>query len=277
MKKNVFCTGLLCTITLLLATCNKIDWDFFRQQSKKDCDLQSYYLTLIDQAPDPFLFEKKYNAAGDRITEIKFTFFNLHPVEVPYKLRLAYHGLNIYLINMDNEQDTTMKIFLNSRGRVKKCIGKFVRDFTEFYYDAKNRLSNIETGFFDDHVLNETCEYDSYGNILSISRYDNTGVRVGHFYKYDYSKKTKRQFYLDEPASSDDVALLQYLGFFPELDPVHVRTHVRVGLETGSFLWGRYLTNHQFDPKGRLIGYDIANNMDGTDISFQAILNWKCK
>ena len=39
----------------------------------------------------------------------------------------------------------------------------------------------------------------------------------------------------------------------------------------------KYLANHQLDAKGRLIQYDIANNPGGADVSFQAILNWKCK
>jgi hypothetical protein len=209
--------------------------------------------------------------------EIEFTLFNLHPVAVPYKLRLAYHGLSIYLINVDNVQDTTMKIYLNPKGLVKKCIGKLAMDYTQFDYDSKNRLSNITYGFGDGIVLSDTCAYDTYGNILSITRFDSRDGRLGNFYKYDYSKKVKRQFYRDEPSSNDDFTLLQYLGFFPELEPVHVRTHVRVGLETGSFMWDKYLVNHQFDRKGRLIQYDIANNPGGTDISFQAILNWKCK
>jgi hypothetical protein len=277
MKKTILRTALLCIISMLLVTCGKIDWDFFRHQNKKDCDLQSYYLTLKDHAPHPFLFEKKYNATGDRITEIKFTLFNLHPVEVPYKLRLTYHGWAIYLVNVDNALDTTMKIYLNPKGRVKKCLGKLGIDYTQFDYDARNRLSNMTYGFGDEIVLSDTCEYDTYGNILSMTRFDYRDGRLGNFYKYDYSKKAKRQFYSDEVSANDDLTLLRYLGFFPELDPVHIRTHVRVGLETGSFLWEKYLVNHQLDAKGRLIRYDIANDINGADISFQAILNWICK
>jgi hypothetical protein len=276
MKRVFIRTGLLCTIVLLFATCNKIDWDFFRHQAKKNCDVQSYYLTL-DHGPAPFLFEKKYNAAGNRITEIVCTFFNVIPLGSALKLRVAYHGLTIYLVNMDNPLDTTMKIYLNSKGRVKECVGTLGIHYTRFYYDANDRLRNVERSFGDGFILNDSCEYDSYGNILSITHSQGSAGRAGNFYQYDYSKKGKRQFYFDEPSTNNDFALAQYLGLFPELEPVHVRTHVRVGLEVGSALWDKYLAHHQFDAKGRLKQYDIVNNSSGTDLSFQAFVNWKCK
>jgi hypothetical protein len=275
MNSMLVRTGLLCTITLLFTTCNKIDWDFLRHHPKNDCDVQSYYLTL-DHGPVPLLFEKKYNTAGNRITEIVCTFFNVISPDSALKLRVAYHGLVIYLVNAYNPLDTTMKIYLNPKGRVRECIGKLGMDYTRFYYDGNDRLKNIEADF-GDFIVKDTCEYDSYGNILSITHKDRSNVRVGNFYQYDYSKKGKRQFYHDEPGFSDDFSLAQYLGLFPELEPVHIRTHVRVGLEVGIFLWDKYLVNHQFDAKGRLKQYDIANDSGGTDLSFQAFVNWRCK
>lgn len=275
MKKVIVRLGLLCAITLLFVTCSKIDWDFFRHQSKKDCDLQSYNLSFYKE-PAPFLFKKKYNGSGDRITEIEFNIFSIVPNASPYKLRLAYHGLAIYLINLNNEQDTTMKIYLNAKGRVKECFGKFRIDYTKFSYDAKNRLSNLEYAWGGPPVFNDTCEYDQYGNILRIYR-PFQGERQGSFYKYDYSKKGKRQVYLDQLSHSDDFTLLQYLGFFPELEPVHVRTRVWMGYETYPYWWDRHLANHQFDAKGRLIQYDVFNSITDPQPHFQAFLNWNCK
>lgn len=143
MKKHHALATLTVVIFFGFASCRKWDWDWF-DKSKTDCDVQSYYLTEINHGgPDPFLFEKKYNAARDRVTEITFTFLNLHPVEVPYQARLVYETDRFFAINKLNKKDTLMKVLLNSQGRVKKVYGKIHRDSIIFEYDHKQRLKVI--------------------------------------------------------------------------------------------------------------------------------------
>ena len=273
--------GLLFAIPLLFSTCYKIDWDFNGSHGKKDCQVQSYYLTPYgDGLPIPFLFEKKFNHAG-RVTEINCSFNNILPFEnlIHFNLRVAYHGQEVYLINKESPYDTTLKVYLNAQGRVRECFG--TSDFiahNRFYYNG-NRLRAIEffTPYFDGR---DTCEYDAYGNILSITSEDLfMGVRDGYFYQYDYSKKVKEQFYFDEIRDlNNDFALLQYLGCFPELTPVNLRTHTRLGLEIGSATYNKDLINHTYDAKGRLTGYDVVSFFEGTpSLFYKAKLNWMCK
>lgn len=274
MKKKFLRTGLLCAMTLVCTTCNKRDWDFFEKMAKKDCDVQSYYLSFHD-VPSPFLFEKKYNAAGNRITEIAFSFLDYAYDARSYQLRLVYHGKEIYLVDVNNPLDTAMKIYLNARGRVKECFGNFLVQYTKFDYDAHNRLSNVRYSW--GFPTNDTCVYDRYGNILRITN-DQGGVHVGTFYYYDYSKKGRRQLYLDEPSHVADFTLLQYLGFFPELEPVHLRKRVLMGTEAHPYWWNKDIINHQFDAKGRLIRYDMVDSAFGEAyLDFQAFINWNCK
>jgi len=277
MKKHHALATLTVVIFFGFASCHKWDWDWF-DKSKTDCDVQSYYLTEIGYGgPDPFLFEKKYNAARDRVTEITFTFLNLHPVEVPYQARLVYETDRFFAINKLNKKDTLMKVLLNSQGRVKKVYGKIHRDSIMFEYDHKQRLKVIAAEISAGGALSrDTCDYDDHGNILGITHRDMYG-RVGYFYKYDYSRKAKRQFYLDEPVQHDEFALLQYLGYFPELEPKHVRIFSRIGLETGARLYEGHLTNHKFDSKGRLISYDSYHEEDFKYLYCSAIVNWKCR
>lgn len=276
MKKTFVHAGLLCTMILLFATCSKVDWHFLKQQGKKDCDVQSYTLSFPWQPSATTLFKKKYNASGDRISEIGFTFVSVGLPFTPYKARLAYHGLAIYLINVDNAQDTTMKIYLNAKGRVKECFGKFRVNYTKFYYDANNRLSSFD---FDWGIaIRNVCEYDQFGNILRIVRDGPGSDRFGSYYVYDYSRKAKRQFYRDAPSENDDFTLLHYLGFFPELEPVHVRTYTWMGTETEAYWYKQHITNHKFDSKGRLFQYDLVYyTEDSTYLNFQAFATWNCK
>ena len=96
------------------------------------------------------------------------------------------------------------------------------------------------------HAFNDTIRYDNYGNVLSI------GTMT---YQYDYSKRPRQQFYCDDFMGDDEpFYLLQYLGYFPEINsPVNLRTY------TSAVVFRGPLTNHQFDGEGRLISYDLAS------------------
>jgi hypothetical protein len=50
-----------------------------------------------------------------------------------------------------------------------------------------------------------------------------------------------------------------------------------MGYESYPYWWDRHLANHRFDAKGRLIQYDVFNNIDDPGPHFQAFLNWNCK
>jgi hypothetical protein len=281
MLRVIVRMGLLLTIPLIFSTCYKFDWDFDGSHGKKDCQVQSYYLTPWgDELPFPFLFEKKFNHAG-QVTEINCSFNNILPAEelIHFNLRVAYHGSQVYLINKESPYDTTLKVFLNAQGRVRESIGTSDFIFRNKYYYNGNRLRAVEafTSFF---TRRDTCEYDAHGNILSITDQDIfMGERDGYFFQYDYSKKVKNQFYFDEIRDlNNDFALLQYLGCFPELEPVHLRTHTRLGLETTAATYDKDLINHTFDAKGKLTGYDVVSFFGGSpSLFYKAKLSWKCK
>jgi hypothetical protein len=282
MKKIFIRTGLLLAIPLLFATCSKFDWDLFdKHHGKGDCQVASFSLSNPPRSDIPWLFKKKFNAAG-RVSEIECSFNNIANSAdlIHYKLRIAYHGDRVYLINKEIPYDTVTKLFLNSEGRVTKATGNIPYINNNRYYYSGNKLHVVEGDIAVGSTLRRNCEYDNRGNILSISSLDPySNERVGYFYEYDYSKEAKQQFYMDEVRNIDNTfTLLHYLGFFPELNPVNVRTHVRNGRENHYFVYDEYLLNHQFDANGRLMQYDIVN-YDGGQLRLKetASLSWKCK
>lgn len=279
MSRAIVRLGLLLAIPLLFSTCYKFDWDFNGSHGKKDCQVASYYLSIGDDYPFPFLFEKKFNHAG-QVTGVNCSFNNVLPFEelIHFNLRVAYHGPEVYLISKVSPYDTTLKVFLNAQGRVRECIGTSDFIFHNKFYYAGNRLRAIEffSPFFSSR---DTCVYDAHGNILSITDVElSLGERNGYFFQYDYSRKVKQQFYFDEIRDrNNDFALLQYLGCFPELEPGHLRTHVRHGLENTAAVYDKDLINHTFDAKGRLTGYDVISPGGIPSLYYKARLNWKCK
>jgi hypothetical protein len=281
MKKIFTRTGLLLAIPLLFATCSKFDWDLFdKHHGKGDCQVASYSLFGAPHPDIPWLFKKKFNSAG-RVTEIECAFNTLVQGTDPgdLYLRLAYHGNRVYFINKKNPYDTVVKVFLNTQGRVTHTIGDGERMKNNWYYYRGNKLHIIEFNVADQSVHRSTCEYDNRGNILSISSINTySNKRDGIFYEYDYSRNAKRQFYMDETRNMNfTFTLLHYLGFFPELNPVNVRTHVRVGLETeGYILTNQTLVNHQFDAKGNLTQYDVITDSEQY-FAGTPKLSWYCK
>jgi hypothetical protein len=280
MKKTISCTGLLIVISLLFTTCRKIDWtNIVHGPGKRDCNLVAYTLHVGADVPQPFLFSKQYNSAGD-LTAIDARFNNLLAVEdlFHYRLRIVHDNKKVYLVNQDSPYDTKMTLFFNSHGRVEKAIGDDVLYSYEFNY-KQNRLFSIKWYYHSGLVFIDTCRYDAKGNILSITHPEpSLNDRIGYFYEYDYSKKAKYQFYMEETRNlHNGFTLLQYLDLFPELAPVNLRTRARNGTENSYYIWQQWMINHQVDAKGRLTGYDVVDIYNGqTYPNFPVTLNWDC-
>lgn len=281
MKRIARLIGLFAFIFLLTGGCNKIDWLNFPHPplSKNQCDVAEYRLSIYDNLGFPFLFKKTYDNAGD-IKEINASFFNIRPIDqlIHYNLLVLNKGQKIYLVDKTNPADTILVITLNKQGRVQECVGKgdYFPPNSGFLY-RNNRLVS-----FSWWGIRDSCDYDSYGNILSIQPAGNfyPGSKGdGTFFEYDYSRKASQQFYLDEITNMNDgFSLLRYLGFFPELNPIHLRTAVNVGTEPGHYYWYKKMINHQVDNNGKLLGYDVGTSFNNGDFdfSFHVTLTWNC-
>jgi hypothetical protein len=149
------------------------------------------------------------------------------------------------------------RITLNKEGRAISCAatGALNPDYfenpaiIENYKYKNDRIIAVKSDYFSQSgivlaSLVDSVHYDNKGNISSFA---------GNSYQYDYTQKVKQQFYCDDfMGSHEPFYLLQYLGFFPEVNsPENVRTHVETVVFKGD------LTNHQFDGNGRLTSYDF--------------------
>ena len=231
-------------------------------------------VTLEKMLPiHPYLFKKFYDPSDRFVKEIHLTF--VWPGVMPmFQLLLKYESKKLLFINKNNLNDVVMKVDFNSKGRPHTIVTYEtlydVTTTTRFTY-RHNRLDSVikQSGSIQIH---EKCYYDNAGNILAIKHFNNDyGEYDGSFYTYDYSRTTKEAFYQEEPRgfTSFGFAVLQYVHFFPELDPANVRTHSKVGPESGPYLQNRTLNNHLLDPDGKLVSY---NELGAGTVSVQ----WKC-
>lgn len=279
--RNTFLRGtFILPLLLFMASCSKIDWNnvWHDGNKSKSCDVESFLVDLDTPLPFPYLFTKQYDPSGKYIKEINASFNIIASLEdLPhYRLRLEYRPSKIYFIRMESPYDTVVTAWLNQQGRVIRTSSQNGTWESKFVY-RNNRLFSIQ--WPEAYGITDTCEYDAYGNILSIAHYvDYYFVdREGYFYEYDYSKQGKQQFYLEEIRFiNNDFTLMQYMGFFPELNPRHLRTRTLIGQK--SFAFGQYLANHVLDAKGKLLQYDIVTPPGQPQVTItQAHLTWNCK
>lgn len=262
MNKRIPALSVLMVLaTISFLSCKKIiDWkDISPKHMGNQLEVIEYHLPYYEDfnIPFPVLFKKVLDPSGKKVKEIDCSFFN---VESPF--RLTHHeliperkGKYLYILDKYDLTDTIVTVRFNNHSRPESLTTKgeladFEQNlrFNNFFYE-NNRLAAVET-IFTDMQGNKTSRidsipYDSYGNILSFGF---------NFYQYDYNKKPRQQFYVDDLMQyNNGYYLLQYLNYFPEVtNPTHVRTQVQTPL-------GRIaLSNHSFDEDNRLTGYQFG-------------------
>ena len=271
LRIGTFAVALL----LLLNSCHKNMYSnhHFPDPLAGKNQVAEYHVSLFDQIlPQPlhYLFGKKFDSSG-KLTEIICSFDNVQmPSDIipsQLDLHVVDSGRIIYLLTLDTTghgaTDTTARIYLGSNDRPDSCLCNYRLLFnrtaashatgkTFFTYQVHRLFSVRNDNDYNNRFPfsgTDTVRYDHLGNPLSFSQ---------NSYEYDTTRKVRQQFYCDDyTGNSHSFYLLQYLGYFPEINsPAYVRTKVTRFFESGSYT----LTNHQFDQEGRLTGYNYLGN-----------------
>jgi hypothetical protein len=285
MKKNLSLIVSLMAIALFLLfnSCTK---EFppkgFFNPLIGGCQVAEYHDPQFDQfypTPPPVLFRKTFDPSGRVVQEMTCSFLNDNVPQFLTDLLLdftiAQRDRRVFLINAGGGvkviPDTLAIIYLNAEGRPDSCIGRPGSDpesgsnayELEYYSYKDNRVQLIKHTIIADGEHNvyfqgaDTVRYDRYGNPVSY------GFNT---YTYDYTKKGGQKFYADIfMGIESDFYLLQYLGFFPEINnPPNLRTseHNSDASEGGT------LTGQTFDAQDKLTGFTLA----GENIS----ITWNC-
>jgi hypothetical protein len=268
------------TVVLLLGiSCTKVDVgdEMGGKPKKKYCDVAAFTLQSSDGGTLN-IFNKTYDLSGRRLVRLDAGLYSGGATLEFIQLNLVYDNDRIYFLSTDNTADTGLVVYLNNAGRVTKAeAGAIIDDGfgpQEFFYqDGRLHLINI-----DNNWLRIWFRYDQWGNntqIVTDSSADGL-PRLIHEYQYDYNRKSSKQLYHDEARgfSFNVFTLLHAAGFFPELNPVHIRT--RTTVKWGDYLAYDYkLLNHVFDNDGRLVKYQTQRSGDHSPAAAYH-LYWNC-
>ena len=284
MKKSLTYATLLAGTAFSLFSCQKVnsvrdDIEEKKHKNQELCLISSFSYSN-SAIPLQTIFTNRYDLAG-RSLEVEAGVFSGGAIasNKPFNIKWASNGLAF--IDANSLSDTILIAYFDRKGRVEKISAGNApnQDFlpTTFQY-SNNRLSsmgitlagNVRTSYFD---------YDQKGNIVSISDAPTTSVPIPGKVEYVYAtnEKAKQQCYFDEPRgfSWNSFTLLQYVGLFPELEPVNLRTSTKVNWGNNYQAYYMNITNHQLDQDGKLLSYDIVSPGGGNTISRYNI-NWTC-
>ena len=286
MKKSLCYSALIAGTALVFFSCQKTDalkesnLSEKSAKSKKSSCLISSLSYSNSNLSNQTIFTNHYDGSS-RITQVDAGIFSGGSVLSSISLNIYRSQNGIAFVKTGTATDTVLFAFVNSKGRIEKIVpGNTAKaDFlpTSFEYNGDqiaamhiSLAGNIETSYFN---------YDTKGNCTSIADAPTPDVQVPGKTEYEYAtnEKAKQQFYLDEPRkfSWNSFSLLQYIGLFPELQPVNLRTATKVMWGNNYQAYNMKIANQQMDGQGKLISYDIIHPQTGKTVSHFNI-NWNC-
>ena len=285
MKKSLCHTLLFTGTAVALFSCQKVnsvndDEIVGKRKLKNDLCLISSFGYSNNSIPQQSIFTNHYDLSG-RSMEVEAGLFSGGSVFSNITLSVKWINGAIAFVDANATQDTVLIASFNKNGRIDKLVAgnKPNANFlaTSFDYDqSKLRAMYITLGT---NTMTSYFDYDQRGNLISISDAPTSSVTIPGKVEYGYAanEKANGQFYFDEPRgfSWNSFSLLQYIGFFPELQPVNLRTSTKVMWGNNYQAYHMDIINQKLDQQGKLISYDIASPGSTTSISHYNI-NWSC-
>jgi hypothetical protein len=272
MKRNLSTTVSVLSIALffLFNSCGKefLPVGFFNPLVG-GCQVAEYHDSQYDgffTTKPPYLFRKTFDPSGRIATEMACGFANDN-VPVPslqLDVLISQKDRRVFLIRADSGKriapDTLVTIYFNREGRPDSCIGRPGSDPEagsapggyewEYYYYKDGKIQTIKHTIFEGGESSasfsgtDTVHYDKYGNPVSYGF---------NSYTYDYTRKGGQKFYLDVFMNDEaDFYLLQYLGFFPEINNP---PNLQLSSYNSDGAAGGPLPVQQFDAQGKLTGF----------------------
>jgi len=285
MKKRLPLVSVLACTLFTLFSCQKVnsvndDELLDKKKNKKDLCLISSFGYSNPSVPSQTIFTNHYDFAG-RTLQVEAGVFNAGAIVSNTVFNVEWSPAGIAFTNANAHADTILFATFDRRGRIDKIVPGNKPDFeflpTAFEYTG-NRLSGMRITLAGaDNV--SYFNYDSKGNLTLINDLPTPSVPVPGRVEYQYAsnQKASGQFYFDEPRkfSWNTFSLLQYIGLFPELQPVNLRTSTKVNWGNNYQAYYMNIANQQLDQQGKLVGYDVVSPGSGSTISHYNI-NWSC-
>jgi len=286
MKKSLCYFTFFAGTAIGLFSCQKVnsvsdDEINDKKKPKKDFCLISSFGYSNSAIPVQTVFANHYDLAG-RSLQVEAGVFSGGSIVSNMVFNVVWASNGIAFIDANEQRDTILIATFGRKGRIEKIVPGNKPNFqfvaTSFDYN-KSQLSAMHTTISSGSFETAYFDYDTKGNLISITDAPTTSVPIPGKVEYGYTtnEKANDQFYFDEPRkfSWNSFSLLQYVGLFPELQPVNLRTSTKVSWGNNYQVYHMNIANQQLDNQGKLVSYDVASPSSGTVVSHFNI-NWSC-
>jgi hypothetical protein len=282
-RSNAYVSGLLLASSTILFSCKKTDlpadYEQVVEKKKATCEIASFrYNTATENGTETkYVFQKQNDPATGKLKQVIAAVYQGGAIMNTVVFDVHWNAGSVAFLRAGTTTDTVLFASLNAQGKPADVVVGNTPDFnylpTSFEYN-NNRLAAMKIQNAG-QVLVSRYQYDGRNNCISIIDDALASEIPGHVeYAYD-SRKVDQQVYLDEPRpfSWNTFSLMQFSGFFPELQPATLRSGVKVFWANNYKAYDVQLVNHQI-VDGKLTQYEVS--FGGTSTPTARFIDWQC-
>lgn len=282
-RSNAYLSGLLLAGSTILFSCEKTDlsgeYEEVVEKKKATCEIVSFrYNTATENGTvNKYVFQKQNDPVTGKLKQLTAAVYQGGAIINTIVLDVHWNAGSVAFLRAGTTTDTVLFASLNAQGKPVDVVTGNTPDFnylpTSFEYN-NNRLAAMKIHNAG-RVLVSRYQYDSRNDCVSIND-EAQGSEIPGRVEYAYdNRKVDQQVYLDEPRpfSWNTFSLMQFSGFFPELQPTHLRSGVKVFWANNYKAYDVQLVNHQI-ADGKLVKYEV--NFGGTSTPNPQFIDWQC-
>lgn len=282
-RSSVYLSGLMLAGSTMFISCEKNDLITESptevKNKKVECEVLAFRYNALTGSgtTNQYVFKKQLDPSTGKLQQLTAAAYQGGAISSSHIMDVHWNAGSVVFMKAGSATDTVLVVSLNADGKPANVTlgGAAGMDYlpTSFEY-TNSKLSAMKISLAGNQNVSR-FSYDNKGNCVLIQDDPQGSITPGRVeYTYD-NKKADRQLYYDEPRgfSWNTYSLLQFAGFFPELQPTHLRTGVKVYWGNNYKAYDASIGNHQVQD-GTLQRYDVTFSGSTTPIPY--FTDWQC-
>ncbi|MGB8190703.1 MAG: hypothetical protein WCF67_02235 [Chitinophagaceae bacterium] len=281
-RSKVYVPGLILAGSAFLFSCKKTDLvaegtTEVTNKKAEACELVAFRNNIISSTGSQYIFQKQLDPATGKLRQITAGVYQGGVITSIATFNVHWNAGSVAFTDAAATSDTVLIVSLNATGRAADVAAGNKPNVnylpTSFEY-SNNKLAVMKISLAGKYLTSRFV-YDDKDNCVAINDDQQASEIPGRVeFTYD-NKKADQQVYFDEPRpfSWNTYSLLQFSGFFPELQPSNLRTGVKVYWGNNYKAYDVQLINHQLN-KGKLTKYEVS--FGGSNPTIDQYAEWIC-
>ncbi len=282
-RSSMYLSTLILASSTILISCEKTDLvpenpDTVNKK-RSDCEVLAFRHNQPNGTGSQYIFKKQIDPATGKLQQLTAVAYQGGAPTSSHNFDVHWGANSVAFLKAGSSTDTVLVATLNAEGKPVSVTEGNAPDQlnylpTSFEYN-NNRVSAMKITLGGNQLVSRFT-YDSKGNCVLIQDDAQGNLTPGRMeFTYD-NKKADQQFYFDEPRgfSWNTFSLMQFAGLLPELQPMYLRTGIKVFWANNYKVYDVSLGNHQVQG-GVLQSYEVTT-FNGSSSSIPYFTDWQC-